>query len=236
MYSEPVEGWARKTLENKMAFIDGRAISSFYRWLLRIISESTQILLCGCQSRRRCQHQRLATVGDEVEGLPEGGFDGTFVATAMQCTRATHAGLPRNEVVARDAVLVKLDALVAAFLAPEGDTNTTMTQLRANARAGNSYGKWTDENADEKWLYYKLIWMPGASRMQAMVRHLFAATASFVFINEAVVPPSQQKMKAEWMLGHFLTFAGHSSAGDSGGGGGSGDSGGTLSAKVDVKR
>merc|ERR1711879_677292 len=108
----------------------------------------------------------------EFLNLPEGGLRGTFIGTAMQCTCAKwHARLPLNTKLSRDAVLAALDPLVEAFLAPE-EGNSWMDELRAEARAKNAY---------EKWKYFKLIWLPGATRMQAMVRDLFAPEASFIF-------------------------------------------------------
>lgn len=155
---------------------------------------------------------RLARVRDEVRELPAGGFSGLYAGTAMQCTAAKWLGrLPASTILTRGEVLAALDALVEAFLAPE-EGNERMGELRAEAKAMNCYGQWTDENEAERWAFFKHIWLPGASRMQAMVRDLFAAEATFIFVHEAEVAPGV-KLKAEWTLGFFLTLAGHPAGG-----------------------
>ena len=155
---------------------------------------------------------RLARVRDEVRDLPAGGFSGLYAGTAMQCTAAKWMGrLPTSTVLSRDAVLNALDTVVKDFLSEE-ESNARMSELRAEARAMNCYGQWTDENEAERWRFFKHIWLPGASRMQAMVRDLFHPDATFIFVHEAEVAPGV-KLKAEWTLGFFLTLARHPAGG-----------------------
>jgi len=154
--------------------------------------------------------ERLAKVKGEIQELPIGGFCGTFVGTAMQCTCAKYAGLSLKIPLSRDDVLAGLAPLVEAFLAPETD-NVRMDALRTDARANNAYGIWTDENAQERWAYFKLIWLPGVTRLQAMLRDLFSPDTSFIFLHE-VEMASGQRMKAEWTLGCFLTLVQHPAA------------------------
>jgi hypothetical protein len=43
--------------------------------------------------------------------------------------------------------------------------------------------------------------------MRAMVRDLFAADSTFVFVHEVEPPGGGSKLKAEWTLGWFLSDA-----------------------------